>query len=84
MKDDYERNRTLIDLTAHPQSVKDACDAAIIEGVRTAHVANVGLHLMKFAGKYQLTKIGEQADMYARWLNQEYKGVLRGIPSEEK
>ncbi len=84
VKDDYERNRTLIDLTAQPQSVKDACDAAIIEGVRTAHVPNVGLHFLKFTSKYELTKLAEYADTYVRWLNQEYKGVLRGIPGEEK
>lgn len=77
VKDDYQRNVTLVDLTAQPQHIKDAVDAAIIEGVRTAHVANVGLHLMKFAGKFELTKIGEQADMYARWLNIHYTGVLR-------
>ena len=77
VKDDYQRNVTLVDLTAQPQHIKDQCDAAIIEGVRTAHVANVGLHLMKFCGKYELTKIGEQADMYARWLNRIYDGHLR-------
>ena len=77
VKDDYQRNVTLVDLTAQPQNIKDAVDTAIIEGVRTAHVANVGLHLMKFAGKYELTKIAEQADMYARWLNIHYTGVLR-------
>ena len=77
VKDDYQRNVTLVDLTAQPQHIKDAVDAAIIEGVRTAHVANVGLHLMKFAGKFELTKIGEQADMYARWLNRIYDGHLR-------
>ena len=77
VKDDYQRNVTLVDLTAQPQNIKDAVDTAIIEGVRTAHVPNVGLHLMKFAGKYELTKIAEQADMYARWLNIHYTGVLR-------
>ena len=77
VKDDYQRNVTLVDLTAQPQNIKDAVDAAIIEGVRTAHVANVGLHLMKFCGKFNLPKIAEQADMYARWLNIHYSGVLR-------
>lgn len=79
VKDDYERNRILIDLTAQPQHVKDACDKAIVDGVRVARVANVGAHLMKFCGKYQLTKIGEQADMYTRWLNIPYTGVFDGV-----
>jgi len=84
VKDDYQRNVTLVDLTAQPQHIKDAVDAAIIEGVRTAHVPNVGLHFLKFTSKYELTKLAEYADTYVRWLNQEYKGVLRGIPGEEK
>ena len=82
VKDDYQRNVTLIDLTAQPQEVKDACDTIIREGVRTERVSNVGIHLMKFAGKYELTKIGEQADMYARWLNIPYTGVLRGVSTD--
>ena len=82
VKDDYQRNVTLIDLTAQPQEVKDACDTIIRDGVRTERVPNVGIHLMKFAGKYELTKIGEQADMYARWLNIPYTGVLRGVSTD--
>lgn len=84
VKDDYQRNVTLIDLTAQPQEVKDACDYAISDGVQTERVPNVGIHLMKFAGKYELTKIGEQADMYARWLNIPYTGVLRDNAGTEK
>ena len=79
VNDDYQRNVTLIDLTAQPQNVKDAVDTAIVEGVRTARVPNVGIHLMKFAGKFELNKIAEQADMYARWLNIPYTGALYDI-----
>jgi 5'-3' exonuclease len=76
VKDDYQRNVTLVDLTAQPQEVKDAVDTTIITGVRVERVANVGLHFMKFCGKFELTKISEQADMYVRWLNIPYTGVL--------
>jgi hypothetical protein len=31
---------------------------------------------MKFCGKYDLQKISEQADTYARWLNEPYTGIL--------
>jgi len=77
VRDDYERNRILIDLTAQPEDVKVGVDTNIRDGVRTATVPSVGLHLMKFAGKFELTKIGEQADTYARWLNIPYSGILR-------
>lgn len=84
VKDDYQRNVTLIDLTAQPQEIKDAIDVAIVTGVRVERVPNVGLHLMKFAAKFELTKIGAQADMYSRWLNIPYTGVLYGISEIEE
>ena len=76
VKDDYERNRVLIDLTAQPQEIKDAVDARIKESVRITTTPQVGIHFMKFCGKYELTKISEQAETYAKWLNSPYKGTL--------
>ena len=76
VKDDYERNRVLIDLTAQPQEIKDAVDARIKESVRVTTTPQVGIHFMKFCGKYELTKISEQAETYARWLNTPYTGSL--------
>ena len=76
VKDDYERNRVLIDLTAQPQEIKDLVDARIKEGVRTTTIPQVGIHFMKFCGKYELTKISDQAEVYAKWLNSPYKGSL--------
>lgn len=76
VKDDYERNRILIDLTAQPEDFKQAVDSTIRETVKLEHVSQVGVHLMRFAGKYELNKISEQAEAYARWLNNSYEGVL--------
>jgi 5'-3' exonuclease len=76
VKDDYERNRVLIDLTAQPQEIKDLVDARIKESVRVATTPQVGIHFMKFCGKYELTKISDQAETYAKWLNSSYKGSL--------
>ena len=78
--DDYRRNRTLIDLTAQPDEIKQGVDMVIREGVRTEAVSQVGIHFMKFCGKYELTKISEQAETYAKWLNNTYKGVLLDVP----
>ena len=74
--DDYERNRKLIDLTAQPDDIKATVDAAIREQVSHRDVGMVGAHFLKFCGKYELTKLSEQADSIGRWLNQTYKGVL--------
>jgi len=72
----YERNRTLIDLTAQPQDIKDAVDGVVKKDVRVKVTPQVGVHLMKFCGKYELNKISEQAETYAKWLNNPYKGTV--------
>jgi 5'-3' exonuclease len=76
VKDDYERNKTLIDLSAQPTDIREAVDTVIKNDVRTTSTPNVGIHLMKFCGKYELTKISEQGDTYSKWLNSTYKGIL--------
>ena len=76
VRDDYERNRTLIDLTAQPDDIKQLVDDAIRTSVRTETMGQVGMHFMKFCGKYELTKMSEQAETYARWLSAPYKGNL--------
>ena len=76
VRDDYERNRVLIDLTAQPDDVKLSVDTNIREGVRRTTIPQVGIHLMKFCGKYELNKICDNAETYAKWLNSPYVGVL--------
>ena len=78
--DDYTRNVELCDLTAQPQSVKDVVDESIRQGVSVDYVNGVGLYLMKFCAKYELTKIGDNPEQYARWLNLPYTGVLKDKP----
>ena len=77
VRDDYERNRTLIDLTAQPTELRDGTDKCIKEGLNAnKNVAQVGVHFMRFCGKYELNRISDQADSYAKWLNTPYKGKL--------
>jgi 5'-3' exonuclease len=76
VRDDYERNRTLIDLTAQPEDVKLSVDKHIREGVRRTTIPQVGIHLMKFCGRYELQKISDNAETYAKWLNSPYVGNL--------
>jgi hypothetical protein len=78
VKDDYERNRTLIDLRAMPDEIKLAVDNVIKSDIRTTKMPMVGIHLMKFCGKYELTKISEQGETYSKWLNSPYEGILNG------
>ena len=76
VKDDYERNCTLVDLTAQPAEIKHKVDRAIHENVSHKDVGQVGVRFMKFCGKYELNKLSESAEQYARWLNETYRGHL--------
>jgi 5'-3' exonuclease len=76
VRDAFERNKTLIDLTAQPQKIKDAVDQRIRESVKTVVTPQVGIHLMKFAGKHGLQKIADQAETFSKWLNAPYTGQL--------
>ena len=81
MLDDYERNRTLIDLTSQPADVKATVDAAIREQISHKDVGQVGVRFMQFCGKYELNKCSESAESFGRWMNETYKGVLDDISS---
>jgi len=74
--DDYLRNRSLIDLQAQPDEIKQQVDTAIREQISAKDIGQVGSHFMKFCGKYELNKISENAEQFGRWLNETYKGVL--------
>jgi 5'-3' exonuclease len=72
--DDYNRNVTLVDLTAQPEDIKHKVDTAIREQVSHKDIGQVGVRFMKFCGRFELNKASEQAEQYARWLNETYKG----------
>jgi hypothetical protein len=77
VRDDYERNRILIDLTAQPDDIKQAVDERIVTELRTETIPQVGVHFMRFCSKYELKRILDQADTYAKWLNSPYKGEIK-------
>jgi 5'-3' exonuclease len=81
VKDKFELNKSLIDLTAQPQDIKDKVDEMIRNDLKRDSTPQVGIHFMKFAGKYELSKIADQAEIYSRWLNSTYKGELHGKDS---
>ena len=59
--DDYNRNKTLVDLTAQPEHVK----AWITETITTNSVKKsrpmVGAQFLKFCGKYELNRLSENS-----------------------
>lgn len=76
VRDAYQRNKTLIDLNAQPQEIKDLVDQRIRESVRVVITPQVGVHFMKFLGRYELEKISQNVEAYAKWLNAPYKGNI--------
>jgi|TARA_B100000902_G_scaffold342888_1_gene347232 5'-3' exonuclease len=71
--DDYQRNVTLIDLTAQPEDVKDKITGTIQESIDAdKNISQVGVRLMKFCNLYDLKKISDQAQAYAEPLNARY------------
>jgi hypothetical protein len=70
--DDYERNVTLVDLTAQPDHVKMMMVKTIAEGMKPKDIPQIGVKFMKFCGKHDLVKIGEQAQNYAEFLSAAY------------
>jgi len=74
--DDYNRNRSLIDLRAQPEEVKSYVDEAICNQISHKDIGQVGVRFMKFCGKYELNRVSEHADQYAQWLNHTYQGEL--------
>jgi hypothetical protein len=76
--DDYARNVMLIDLTAQPDRIKAAVDASINAQLKkTAVAGTVGLHFLKFCGKFELKKLSDNPSSFAVWLNKAYNGVLK-------
>jgi 5'-3' exonuclease len=78
VRDAYNRNRMLIDLTAQPEDMKQKFDQRIRETVRVNTTPQVGVHFMRFCGKHNLEKISQNAEAYAKWLNTPYIGQLNG------
>ena len=60
VKDDYERNRVLIDLTAQPDDVKASIDNTLL-AITPKSKPMVGAQFIKFCGKYDLVKLSDNA-----------------------
>jgi len=70
--DDYNRNVILCDLTAQPQNVREKIDNTIIENAQPKNISQVGLRLMKFCALYDMQRISDNAQSYAKPLQARY------------
>jgi len=70
--DDYNRNITLIDLSAQPEEIKEFIDETI-DAIEPKNFPMVGARFLKFCGKYDLQRISENIESYAHFLQLGYK-----------
>jgi 5'-3' exonuclease len=70
--DDYNRNVTLVDLTAQPDGIKLKIDETI-QNVQPKNSKMVGANFLKFCGKYELKRISDQVERYVEFLQAAYK-----------
>jgi hypothetical protein len=71
--EDYERNKTIIDLSAQPEEIKEKIQGTIKTAIDAdKNISQVGIRLMKFCHLYDLKKISDQAQAYAEPLNARY------------
>ena len=73
VRDDYERNRLLIDLAAQPENVRKV----IVETISTAtaqpkDISQVGVRLLKFCNLYDMKKIADSIQLYAEPFQAKY------------
>jgi len=71
VKDDYERNKQLIDLTAQPDDIREIIDDNTTQ-ILTKTNGSVGIHFIRFCGKWELNKLAENASQFGPILNARY------------
>ena len=72
VKDCYERNKKLIDLSQQPENIKVEVFQNIVEAQNSKKLDQVGVRFMKFCNRYGLTRLSEHPTDHARYLNQAY------------
>jgi hypothetical protein len=70
--EDYERNRTLIDLAAQPKEIRNIITETISKGAVPKTVDQVGIRLMKFCNLYDLKKITDSIQLYSEPFQAKY------------
>lgn len=76
VRDDYERNCMLIDLSQQPADLIDKFDLAIINEVNVAPKKQVGLALMRFCNQNGLVKIEKSSSEYSPCFSSAYTGHM--------
>lgn len=68
VKDKYESNRFLIDLTRQPDDIKQCLDETMNEAKAKEAKRQVGVELLRFCGKWDLQDISKRVDDHVAYL----------------
>ena len=77
VRDDYERNRQLIDLTQQPMDLIEKFDRVIVDCTNREPRKQIGLNLMKFCNLHGLVRIEKQVSEFSATLSSLYDGALK-------
>ena len=72
VKDIYELNKTLIDLTQQPEEIKQSMDETILEAVQKTPTRRLLLDFMQLLGKHELNQISKNPEQYIEILAKKY------------
>jgi hypothetical protein len=72
VKNCYERNKQLVDLTLQPDEVKTDILTQIVEAQNSKHIEQVGVRFMKFCNRYSLERLAQNPTEHAQYLNKAY------------
>jgi len=75
VRDRYEANKTLIDLTRQPDNIKAALDETISAAITKEPRKQVGVEFLRFCGKWDLQDIAKKPDDHVAYLNARYTNV---------
>jgi 5'-3' exonuclease len=74
VKDCYERNKLLCDLTAQPEDIKKIINETIsTEIAKDKNISQVGIRLLKFCAEYDLQRVSDNVQQYVDAFNARYK-----------
>jgi hypothetical protein len=76
VRDAFERNRLLVDLTAQPPELISQWDTHIITAANQTTKPQVGVGLMRFAAQWGLVRVEKTVGDYAMCFSNPYKGCL--------
>lgn len=73
VKDDYDRNCILIDLTAQPDMIKSKINETVKTKQITKNQPMIGAQFLKFCGKHDLQKLSETSQNFGEIFSSQYK-----------